>query len=85
MTPRAMRRGRSTAGVRRRAGRLDHQTAKFLAASAADPLGPEDNSRPSGESHNSGFKVRRGPPASGSTMSTSFQVLPLSPRVLSTT
>jgi len=42
-------------------------------------------SRPSGASHTSGSKVRRGPAPSGSTVSSSFHVAPPSPLVASTT
>jgi hypothetical protein len=43
------------------------------------------NKRPSGDTHTTGSNARTGPPASGSSVSTSCQVAPLSPLVESTT
>jgi thioredoxin reductase (NADPH) len=92
MTPSVSRRGalhfgRAMFGV----SVLTHHTPPFnAAATRASSLSPtpcaqNTNNRPSGASQSSGSNARTGPPASGSITSTSCQVAPPSPLVLTTT
>ena len=83
ITPSLMRRGGDHSGCAASGWAVSAHHTSGLAEGRL--CAQKKNRRPSGDNHNSGSNARTGPPASGSTMSTSCQVAPLSPLVQSTT
>ena len=86
ITPSPMRRGCDHVGCAASGSAVSmHHTPSAASRRPFSICAQKKNSRPSGDAHSSGSKLRTGPPASGSTVSTSFHVAPSSLLVESTT